>query len=133
MLEVLEVFCSRFLRLTLQDFAVFSSPWEREDGSSLVVLPAQRRTDLNWSNPWVELEGAVPSRPQNLRQPAAPWGDHNDAGCADRSNSLESYPLLREALAVDAPMVFSVVLVVGRQVMRGEKIWGTVMFQGYRG
>ena len=132
MLKVLELFCSRFSRLTLQDFAVFSSPWEREDGSSLVVLPAQRRTDLNWSNPWVELEGAVPSRPQNLRQPAAPWGDHNDAGCADPSNSLESDPLLREALAVDAPMVFSV-LVGGRQVMRGEKIWGTVMFQGYRG
>ena len=132
MLELLEVFCSRFLRLTLQDFAVFSSPWEREDGSSLVVLPAQRRTGLNWSNPWVELEGAVPSRPQNLRQPAAPWGDHNDAGCADPSNSLESDPLPREALAVDAPMVFSV-LVGGRQVMRGEKIWGTVMFQGYRG
>ena len=106
MLEVLEVFRSRFLRLTLQDFAVFSSPWEREDGSSLVVLPAQRRTDLNWSNPWVELEGAVPSRPQNLRQPAAPWGDHNDAGCADPSNSLESDPLAGGApLAVDAPMV----------------------------
>ena len=132
MLEVLEVFCSRFLRLTLQDFAVSSSPWEREGGPSLVVLPAQRRTDLNWSNPWVELEGAVPSRPQNLRQPAAPWGDHNDAGCADPSNSLESDPLLPEALAVDAPMVFSV-LVGGRQVMRGEKIWGTVMFQGCGG